>query len=326
MKAIIYQHYGSYNNLQLREVDKPKPGRGEVLVKVMASSINSWDVDMLKGNTWIIRLLNGIFKPRNIILGADIAGIVESAGENVTTFKIGDEVYGDIAEAHFAGFAEYVAVPEKLLAKKPAMLSFEQAAALPQAGLLAVQGLRYHGDVKLGQNILINGAGGGVGTLGLQYAKSIGAIVTCVDRKEKLDFLRTLSADHVIDFTTTDYTRTGVQYDKILDVIAHRSTADYIRALKVDGVFAMIGGSMGGLLFRMMAIEPLRSKYRSKKLGIMAYKTGTKELDELTRLVAGGKMTPIIDSVYPLTDTSEAFRHFMSGMFQGKIVIQVAKR
>jgi NADPH:quinone reductase-like Zn-dependent oxidoreductase len=321
MKAICYQQYGSYNNLHVQELDKPTPQRGEVLVKVMASSINSWDVDMLKGNTWIIRALSGIFKPRYTILGADIAGIVQAAGENATVYQPGDEVYGDIAEAGFGGFAEYVAVPEKLLARKPAILSFEEAAALPQAGLLAVQGLRYRDDIKPGQHLLINGAGGGVGTLALQYAKSMGAIVTCVDRKEKLEFLRTLGADQVIDFNTTDYTNTGVQYDKILDVIAHRSASDYLRALKPGGVFAMIGGSMGGLLFRMMVVEPFRSRYRSRKLGIMGYKTGTKELDELTRLVIAGRMNPIIDSVYPLVRTTEAFRHFMSGMFKGKIVI-----
>ncbi len=323
MKAILYRQYGSYNNLHLQEVDKPTPKPGEVLVKVMASSINSWGVDKLTGHIWIIRLLSGLFKPRHHILGADIAGVVEAVGENVNNFKPGDEVYGDIAEAGFGGFAEYVVGSEKLLAKKPAMLSFVEAAALPQAGLLAVQGLRYQGDVKPGQHVLINGAGGGVGTLGLQYLKAIGATVTCVDRKEKLDFLRALGADHVIDFKATDYTNTGVQYDKILDVIAHRSAPDYIRALKTDGVFAMIGGSMGGLLFRMMAIEPLRSRYRTKKLGIMGYKTGTKELDELTRLVTDGRIKPVIDRVFPLSDTAEAFRYFMEGMFKGKIVIEV---
>lgn len=326
MKAISYQQYGSYNNLHLYEVDKPTPKRGEVLVKVMASSINSWDLDMLRGNTWIIRILSGFFKPRYTVLGADIAGIVELTGEDVKCFRPGDLVYGDIAEGGFGGFAEYVSVPEKLLAKKPLTLSFVEAAALPQAGLLAVQGLRYHGDIKHGQEVLINGAGGSVGVLALQYAKSKGAIVSCVDRREKFDFLKVLGADHVIDFETTDYTNTGKQYDKILDVVAHRSTSHYKRALKSKGVFVMIGGSMGALLFRMMMVESLRSKYRGKKLGIMGYKTGTKALEELTDVVGEGAMKPIIDSVYPLPETAAAFCHFISGMFKGKIVIEVAKQ
>lgn len=323
MKAILYHQYGSYDQLHLQEIDKPEVKKGAVLVKVMAASINSWDIDLLTGHTWIIRVMNGFIRPRNHRLGADIAGIVESVGEHVTSFQIGDEVYGDIAEAGFGGFAEYVVVPEKLLALKPSTLSFNEAAALPQAGLLAIQGLRHFGDVQAGQKIVINGAGGGVGTLGLQYAKSMGAEVTCVDKKEKLEFLRTLGADHTIDFTTTDYTDTGDRYDKILDVIAHRTTRDYKRALKPKGVFTMIGGSMGWLLFRMMLIEPFLSRYRSKKLGIMGYRTGRAELDVLTQLVDEGRIKPVIDSVFPLTAAPEAFRHFMSGEFVGKVVIDV---
>lgn len=324
MKAVVFEQYGAHDKLQLRDVPKPQPKRGEVLVKVIASSINSWDADMLKGHTWIIRLLTGISKPRYKILGSDISGVVEAVGTNVLHLKPGDEVYGDIAEAHFGGFAEYVSIPERLLARKPPMLSFEEAAALPQAGLLALQGLRFYGDLKAGQEILINGAGGGVGTLALQYAKSIDAVVTCVDRKEKLDFLKSLGADHVLDFNTTNYTKTGKKYDKIVDPVAYNSTSDYIRTLKPNGVFAMIGGSMGGLLFRMMAVEPLRSRYRDKKLGIMGYKAGAKELDALTEVVAEGRMKPVIDRVYPLAETAEAFRYFLSNEFKGKVVIKVS--
>lgn len=325
MKSIRYRQYGSYQQLHLHEIAKPVARKSEVLVKVIAASINSWDIDLLTGHTWIIRVMNGFTKPRNTKLGADIAGIVESVGENVTNFSPGDEVYGDIAEAGFGAFGEYVAVPAKLLARKPATLNFLEAAALPQAGLLAVQGLRHYGEVHAEQKILINGAGGGVGTLGLQYAKAMGAEVTCVDRKEKLEFLRALGADCVLDFNTTDYTTTGERYDKILDVIAHRTTRDYKRALKPAGTFSMIGGSMGWLLLQMMLTEPILSRYRNKKLGIMGYKTGRVELDALTLLVEEGKMKPIIDKVFPLDEVPEAFRCFMSGTFIGKIVIEVSK-
>jgi len=326
MKAIVCERYGSYEQLHLQEIEKPVPKAGEVRVRVIASSINSWDVDMLKGDTWITRVISGAFKPRYPVFGSDVAGVVDAVGDQVHALKPGDEVFGDIAQSGFGGFAEYVCVPEKLLAIKPRHLAFPQAAALPQAGLLAIQGLRFHGDLQKGQHLLINGAGGGVGTIALQYAKSIGAIVTCVDVKEKFDLLQSLGADHLIDFRETDYTNSGKQYDKILDVIAHRSAADYKRALKPNGIFAMVGGSMGGLLFRMMVVEPWLSKRRPMKLGIMGYKTGRQEMEELTRTIEEKKISPSIDSVYPLEKTPEAFRFFLSGHFKGKIVIEVRSK
>lgn len=321
MHAICYYQYGTPDQLQWKEVPKPVPKKGQVLVKVEAASLNSWDIDMLLGNSWIIRPLSGLFKPRKNILGADIAGLVVETGPQTRDFQVGDEVFGDIAET-FGGLAEYVAVPEKLLARKPAHMTFEQAAALPQAGLLAIQGLRYQGEVKPGQHILLNGAGGGVGTLALQYLKSIQAHVTCVDRKEKLEHLLKLGADEVIDFTSTDYTRTGKTYDKILDVVAHRSVADYKRALKPDGVFAMIGGSMGSLLVNMMLIEPFLSRFRSKKLGIMGYRPNRTDLELLAHLVETNKIIPVIDRIFPLKNTADAFRYFLEGRFVGKIVVR----
>lgn len=325
MKAIVYTHYGSYDQLRLQEVDKPVAGEGQVLVKVMASSINSWDLDLLRGDIWIIRLLSGITKPRYKILGADVAGIVESVGKNVKDFKPGDEVFGDIADAGFGAFAEYVSVPEKLLAKKSSFITFQQAAALPQAGLLALQGLLYKGEILPGQQILINGAGGGVGPLALQYAKLKGAEVTCVDIADKSEMLKKLGADHVLDFRQTDYTRTGKQFDKILDVTAHRSVNDYKRALKSNGVFVMIGGSMGWLLLQMMVIQPMLSMLRKKKLGIMGYQPNRNDLNLLSQLCEEGKMIPVIDRCYNLADTPQAFRHFIEGKFNGKIVIEVSK-
>lgn len=321
MKAIVYTKYGSPDELHLLEVDKPSPKENEVLIKVFASSVNEWDNGLLIGEGWLTRLLGGLFKPKNKILGADVAGIIEAVGNNIKNFNPGDEVFGDIAGAGFGAFAEYVCAPEKMLAKKSPKLSFEKAAALPQAGLLAMQGLRYKSPLRAGQHLLINGAGGGVGTVALQYAKSIGATVTCVDREEKFEMLRSLGADELIDYRKTNYTKTGIQYDYILDVTARHLVSDYKKALKPNGVFAMIGGSMGWLLFQMMLIQPLLSKFRKKKLGIMGYRVNGEGLDELSRLFEAGKIAPVIDRCFPLAVTADAFRYYGQGTFTGKIII-----
>jgi NADPH:quinone reductase-like Zn-dependent oxidoreductase len=321
MKAIVYTNYGTPAEFQLREIDKPLPKANEVLIKVHASSINSWDWDMLIGKPYLVRLMFGWFKPKCKILGADVAGVVEAVGSSVKDFKPGDEVFGDIAGAGFGAFAEYVCAPEKLLAKKSPKMNFEEAAALPQAGLLAMQGLRYKKPLQGGQHLLINGAGGGVGPIALQYAKSIGAWITCVDKEEKFDMLRSYGADELIDYRKTDYTKTRNHYDYILDVTARRSVWDYKRALKPGGVFAMIGGSMGGLLFQMMVVQPLLSKFRNKKLGIMGYRVSSEGLTELSLLFEAGKISPAIDRCFPLAETAEAFRYYEQGNFKGKIVI-----
>lgn len=325
MKAIVYTKYGSPDVLQLKEVEKPATKENEVLIKVVASSVNEWDNGLISGKGLLTRLLGGLFKPKNKILGADVAGVIEAVGNNIKNFKPGDEVFGDIAGAGFGAFAEYVSAPEKMLAKKSTEMSFEQAAALPQAGLLAMQGLRYKKPLLAGQHLLINGAGGGVGPIALQYAKSIGATVTCVDREEKFNMLRSLGADELIDYRKTDYTKTGIQYDYILDVTARRSVSDYKRALKPGGVFAMIGGSMGGLLFQMMVLQPFLSKYRKKKLGIMGYHVSKEGLDELSKLFDDGKISPVIDRSFPLAATADAFRYYQQGTFTGKIIISNAQ-
>ena len=321
MKAIVYTKYGSPDVLQLKEANKPVPKENEVLIKIIASSVNEWDNGLISGKGFLTRLLGGLFKPKNKILGADVAGVVEAAGSNIKNFKPGDEVFGDIAGAGFGAFAEYACAPEKMLAKKSPKMSFEQAASLPQAGLLAMQGLRYKKPLLPGQHLLINGAGGGVGPIALQYAKSIGAMVTCVDREEKFDLLRSFGADELIDYRKTDYTKTGVQYDYILDVTARRSVRDYKRALKPGGVFAMIGGSMGWLLIQMMLIQPLLSKFSNKNLGIMGYHVNKEGLDELSWLFEEGKISPVIDKCFPLAATAEAFRNYQQGTFTGKIII-----
>lgn len=310
--------------LHLAEVKKPAPKEDEVLVKIYAASVNSWDWDQLLGKHLVNRLIGGLFTPKYKIPGCDIAGKVEAAGKNVKTFQPGDEVFGDIAGAGFGAFAEYAAVPEKLLAKKSPAMTFEQAAALPQAGLLALQGLRYNDALKQNQQVLINGAGGGVGTLALQYAKTTGAEVTCVDKPEKFDMLRLLGADHLVNYKLEDYTRIGMQYDLILDVIAHRKVSDYKRALKPGGTFVMIGGSMGGLLLRLMLIEPTVSKRSNKKLGIMGYKPNRNDLDYLSQLFEERKVIPVIDSCYPLSEVPAAMQRLGDGNAKGKIVISVS--
>ncbi len=323
MKAVVYRKYGSPGVLHPEEVDKPTPKENEVLVKIYAASVNSWDWDLLKGKPFLVRIIGGLRKPRHKILGADIAGRVETVGRNVKQFQPGDEVFGDIAGCGFGGFAEYVSVPEKVLARKSTAMSFEQSAALPQAGLLALQGLRYKGTIKKGDEILINGAGGGVGTIALQYAKSLGAVVTCVDKAEKFELLRSLGADHFIDYTTEDYTRNGRQYDRILDVIAHRSVSDYKRALKPGGTFAMIGGSMGGLLLQFLLLWPVLSLFTNKKLGLMGYKPNRKDLEYLNLLFEEGKLVPVIDKCYPLQEVPAALKYLGDGHAKGKIVISI---
>jgi NADPH:quinone reductase-like Zn-dependent oxidoreductase len=314
-------------------VDKPSPKENEVLIKVHASSVNSWDWDPLRGKQFLVRLIGGLFKPKHQILGADVAGTVEAIGSRVRGFEPGDAVFGDIAESGFGGFAQYVAVPEKLLVKKSPRMTFVQAAAIAQAGLLALQALRFGGgigkrltDSNGSTEVLINGAGGGVGTLALQYAKSLGAEVTCVDKEEKFDMLRSLGADHVIDYRVEDYTRSGKQYDFILDVIAHRTVADYKRALKPGGTFSMIGGSMGGLLWKMMLLGKLISRFSGKHLGIMGYRPNKADLNLLTELFEAGTMIPVIDIVYPLEQTAEAMQYLGDGEVKGKVVIEVLAR
>lgn len=236
MKAILCRKYGPPDVLELREIDKPSPEDDEVLVRVHAASVNSWDWDNLRGKPFLVRLLMGLLKPKYQIPGADTAGRVEAIGKNVTRFQPGDEVFGDLCACGWGAFAEYVCAPEDSLALKPANATFEQAASVPQAGVMALQGIRDYGRTQPGQKVLINGAGGGVGTFAVQIAKSLGAEVTGVDGTPKLDTLRSIGADHVIDYTQTDFTLSGETYDLIFDVAGHRSMFDYARALAAKGI------------------------------------------------------------------------------------------
>jgi NADPH:quinone reductase-like Zn-dependent oxidoreductase len=313
MKAIVYTKYGPPDVLQLKDVEKPTPKDNEVLVQVHAASLNAEDVDFLRGKMQMSR------KPRYKIPGSDIAGRIEAVGKNVKQFQPGDEIFVDLSVCGFGAFAEYACVPEKEISLKSASVTFEEAATLPQAAILALQGLRDKKQIQPGQNVLINGAGGGVGTFAVQIAKLFGAEVTGVDSPEKLDMVRSIGADHVIDYTQEDFTKSERHYDLILDVVVSHSISDYKRVLNPKGILRMVGGSLAKV-FKAALLGPLIS--RSKKMSIVVWKPNKKEdMGFLTELLESGKVVPVIDRRYPLSETAEAFRYFEGGLHQGKLVI-----
>ena len=317
MKAIVYTKYGGRGVLQIKEVEKPFPKDDEVLIKVHAVSINDWDMGLLHGD-FINRMLNGLRKPKRTILGSDIAGRIEAVGKNISKFRIGDEVYGDLS-GRWGGFAEYVCAPEKALALKPAAMSFEQAASIPQAAMLAVQGLIDKGKIHTGQKLLINGAGGGVGTFGVQIAKLYGLEITGVDSTAKLDMLRSIGFDHVIDYTQKDFTKNGQHYDLILDAKTNRSMFDYSRALSPNGIYVTVGGSISRLL-QALFLGPWISMINKKHIRIVSLKTN-KDLIFMNELFEAGKVKPVIDGPYKLGEFHEAFRIFDKAEHKGKVVI-----
>jgi NADPH:quinone reductase-like Zn-dependent oxidoreductase len=317
LKAIVYSKYGGPGVLQIKEIEKPSPKDDEVLIKVYAVSINDWDFGLLRGD-FINRLLNGLWKPNRKILGSDIAGRIITVGKNVTLFKTGDEVYGDLS-SYWGGFAEYACAREKSLALKPAAMSFEEAAAIPQAAMLAVQGLIDKGKIHSGQKILINGAGGGVGTFAVQIARLYGVEITAVDSTSKLDMLRSIGFDHVIDYTKEDFTKNGKCYDLILDVKTNRSMFDYTRALCPNGIYVTVGGSLSRLL-QALILAPWISMTSKKQIRIVALQTN-KDLLYMNKLFEEGKVKPVIDGPYKLNEFVEAFTLFGSAAHQGKVVI-----
>ena len=319
LKAIVFEEYGQPDVLQLRDVEKPTPKDDEVLIKVHAASINDWDWGNVRGKPFVNRMILGIMKPKTNILGGDIAGRVVAVGKNVKKYSPGDDVFGDLCDSGWGGFAEYVCGNENSLTLKPAGMTYEQAAAMPQAGLLALQGLRDYGEVKPGQKVLINGAGGGAGTFAIQIAKSFGAEITGVDKTSKLDKMRSLGADHVIDYTKEDFTRNGKCYDLIVDNAAHHSVFDYKRALSPNGIYGMVGGA-SGRIFQVMALGPLISMAGRKKIGIVMHKPN-KGLADMIELFEAGKCMAVIDSRYRLSEVPEALRYFGDGNAIGKIII-----
>jgi NADPH:quinone reductase-like Zn-dependent oxidoreductase len=323
MKAIVFARYGRPDALLLKEVPKPEPKEYEVLIEVRASSVNSWDWEFLNGIPLINRLLYGLFKPKKTkqILGADVAGIVEAVGRSVSRFQRGDEVFGDLWD-NWGGFAEYACAHETALEPKPENLTFEKAAAVPQAGVLALQGLRKAGQMQPGQKVLINGAGGGVGTFAIQLAKLSGAEVTGVDASHKLNVVRSVGADHVLDYTEEDFTKTGERYDLIIDCQNFRSMFDNKRALKSGGTYAMIGGSIPRV-YQLWFLSLIGLLTREDRKLCLVAEGPNKGLANLKELIEAGKILPVVDRTYRLSEVPEALRYFGQGRHKGKIVIAI---
>ena len=320
MKAIAYEKYGVPTEvMKLKEVEKPIPKADEVLIKMKAVSLNASDVEFVQGTPIYTRFW-GFSKPKYTILGSDIAGVIETIGEEVTQFKVGDAVFGDIMYT-WGGFAEYVCVKANLLILKPANCTFQEAAALPQAGVVALQGLRDKGQVQAGQKILINGAGGGSGTFAIQLAKYYGVEVTGIDNSEKLDFMRSVGADHVIDYTTEDFVQIGRKYDLILDFIAHRSLLDYQKVLAPKGQYVLVGGLLKRL-FQTLFLGPIIGKWHGQQLGMLAHAYKRKDLATMLELLELGALKPIIDSqFFRLEEVPQALSYLASGQAKGKVMI-----
>jgi len=322
MNAIIYTKYGPPEVLHIKQVEKPTPKENEVLVKVIAASVNPADWHIIRGEPKFARLAFGLTKPKNIIPGIDVAGKVEAVGKNVKEFQPGDEVFGDCGRG--GAFAEYVCVQEKSVASKPSNISFEEGASISVAAMSALQGLRNKGQIKTGQKVLINGSSGGVGTFAVQIAKYFGAEVTGVCSSRNLDLVRSIGADKVIDYTKEDFTNTPQKYDLIIDNVANRSVAELKRALSPNGRCVIIGFSSLSRMFQHIFLGPLVSMFGSKKiisLGTMIQ--NKKDLNSLKELLESGKIKPVIDRIYPLGDVAEAIRYVEEGHARGKVVITV---
>lgn len=311
MRALVYDRYGPPEQvLRLEQVPRPQPKPGEVLVRVKAAAVNSWDWDLVIGSP--MGRISGPFKPPHKILGADIAGTVETVGQGVTAFQPGDPVFGDLSDGKWGGFADYVCAPASKLARIPAGLSFADASAIPQAGALALQALRKFENLGPGHTVLFNGAGGGVGTFGIQLAKPTGAEIIAVDRTEKRETLLALGADSFIDYKSEDFTATPERYDLIIDVVANRPAAHYARCLKPGGRLMLIGGTYGSLI--RTALRGLIT--RDKSLGVLVYKVSPADNLELA-----DKVRPVIDSTFPLEHGAKALRRLGSGLAIGKVIV-----
>ncbi len=324
MKAIVYTEYGAAQDvLRLAEVQKPAPKDEEVLLKIHAAALNAADWHIMKGDPFLVRLMvGGLLKPKINIPGADVAGRVEALGKNVTRFQVGDEVFGDISASGCGACAEYVCAKEQELALKPANLSFAEAAAVPLAGVSALQGLRDAGKIHAGQKVLIHGASGGVGTFAVQIAKSFGAQVTAVCSTSKVEMLRSLGADDVIDYTRSDFSQNGQRYDLILAANGNRSLADYKRALAPQGIYVMVGGSMSQMISALL-LGPLYSRNGGQKFTALSAKSSAKDLAFLKELLEAGKIKPVLDKRFPLSQAQEAFHYLEEGHAKGKIIVSL---
>ena len=322
MKAIVCNKYGSPDVLELKEIEKPLPLENQVLVKVHSASLNFGNLVLLKGKPFLARFAFGLLRPKYSIPGGDIAGIIEAVGKDVKQFQPGDEVFGDLSGCGWGGFAEYVTVPEYALALKPTNISFEEAAATPMASVTALQGLRDKGKIKSGQKVLIYGASGGVGTFAVQIAKSFGAEVTGVCSTRNLEILHSIGADHIIDYTKEDFTQNEECYDLILGVNGSNSISAYKRALKPNGNFVHVGGAESQF-FQTLVLGPFISMTGSKKISNLLQRANQKDLIYVKELLEAGKVKPVIDKRYKLSEVSEAFKYFQEGHAQGKVVLTV---
>ncbi|MFS0824741.1 NAD(P)-dependent alcohol dehydrogenase [Bacillus sp. 1P02SD] len=322
MKAIISEKYGSPDTLKLREVATPTPKGNQVLVRVHASSINYSNLVLLRGKPLPVRLAFGLRKPKYLIPGGDMAGIVEAIGENVTQFQVGDEVYGDISSSGWGTFAEYVAVDEKALALKPSNLLFTEAAAVPMAAMTALQAIRDKGKVRAGQEVLLHGASGGVGTFAVQIAKAYGAQTTAVVSTRNVDIAKSLSSDHVIDYKKEDIKNLDKTYDVILGVNGSQPISTYKRLLKENGVFIHVGGAESQM-YQSMIIGSWYSMTGKKKFIPFLQRPKQEDLVVMKKLIEEGKVKPVIDRSYSLRDVPKAFEYFEEGHSQGKVVITI---
>lgn len=322
MKAIVLTRYGSADDLELRDVESPNPKDDEVLIKVQATSINDWDWCLVRGTPFFIRLFCGLLKPNIQIPGVEIAGRVVAIGPDVTRFQPGDAVYGDISECGFGGFAEYVCVPETALALKPGTMTFAEAAAMPHAALLAVQGLIDEGQLQPGQKVLINGAGGGVGTLGVQIAKAMGVVdITGVDSSDKFDMMHSVGFAQTIDYTQADFTESQQRYDLILDTKTNRSIFKYLSVLRPQGTYVTVGGSTPRLL-QALVLGAIIRLFTRKDVRIVSLKPN-KDLAYVNQLFEAGKIKPVLDGPYQLSEVPRLIQYFGAGKHKGKVVIDL---
>lgn len=322
MKAVLFSKYGPPDVLQFTDVAKPTVGDEDVLVKSIAASVNPFDWRRMRGSPFLVRLSGGFWAPNNPRIGADIAGIVEAVGKNVTEFQAGDAVFGDVGSG---SFAEYVAAPQKSLVRKPDTISFADAAAVPLAGLTALQGLRDNGKLQAGQHVVVNGASGGVGTYTVQIAKVFGAEVTAVCSTRNLELARAIGADHVIDYTQEDFTKNGRSYDLIYDAVGNKSVHAYNRSLNPNGRAVVAGFTKLGRMFQVIALGGLTSKITGKAIGSLMAHIAKEDLQILAEMLASGQIRSVIDRSYPFSETVEAVRYLETKRARGKVIINIAE-
>lgn len=322
MKALVLNKYGPPEKvLEIREIAKPSPKEREVLIKIHSTTINDYDWGIVTGKPYLYRLLFGLFKPKHPVSGMELSGVVEQVSPGVEKLKVGDPVYGDISAHGFGSFAEYISVNENAVIRKPHKMSFEEAAAIPHASLLALQALRDKGKIKQGEKILINGAGGGVGTFGLQLAKLFNCEVTGVDTGEKLNMMKSIGFDRVIDYKKENFTKNGLQYDLVLDCKSNKSPFSYLRSLKPNGRYVTVGGEITALL-RILFWGKILSLFSSKKLQILSLKPNY-GLEHIGELFEQNKIRCVVDGPYKMEDIPSLIRYFAEGKHKGKVVVKI---